>query len=194
MQHLGTQTIETKRLILRKFTMDDAEQMFQNYASDPEVTKYLMWPTHRSIADSREILKKWVDGYEEPAFYQWAIILKNAEKGPIGGISVVSHKERAQSAEVGYCIGKEFWHQGITSEALEAVITFLFDEVGFQRIEAYHDVNNPNSGAVQQKCGMQYEGTSRRASWNNQGICDVKRYAILNTDPRPVLKQSHIPN
>ena len=68
------------------------------------------------------------------------------------------------------------------TEALEAVIQFLFAEVGMNRIEANHDILNPHSGCVMRKCGMKYEGTSRSAGRNNQGICDVAKYAILKTD------------
>ena len=59
---------------------------------------------------------------------------------------------------------------------------FLFTEVGMNRIEAKHDINNPHSGCVMQKCGMKYEGTSRASNRNNQGICDVAQYAILREE------------
>ena len=70
----------------------------------------------------------------------------------------------------------------MTTEALQCVIDFLFNEVGMQRIESRHDPRNENSGVVMKKCGMQYEGTLRRADWNNQGICDASYYAILAED------------
>jgi ribosomal-protein-alanine N-acetyltransferase len=84
--------------------------------------------------------------------------------------------------EIGYCIGRSWWNCGITSEALAAVIDFLMDEVGAQRVEACHDPRNPNSGAVMRKCGMQYEGTQRQAGINNSGKCDLCWYAILARD------------
>ena len=65
------------------------------------------------------------------------------------------------------------------SEALKAVMDFLFDEVGFNRLESRHDPNNPNSGKVMVKCGMKYECTMQRSDWNNQGICDASWYALL---------------
>ena len=68
------------------------------------------------------------------------------------------------------------------SEALTAVMQFLFKNVGMNRIEAKHDINNPHSGGVMKKCGMKYEGTSRASDRNNQGICDIARYAILRDD------------
>jgi ribosomal-protein-alanine N-acetyltransferase len=80
---------------------------------------------------------------------------------------------------IGYCIGKKYWNQGITSEALNRIIKFFFEEVGVNRIESRHDPNNPNSGKVMKKCGMKYEGTIRQADINNQGICDYSEYGIL---------------
>lgn len=178
MKHFGTKLLETNRLILRRFTLDDADAMYRNWAGDPEVTKFLTWPTHTSPAISAMILTDWVQGYEKSNFYQWAIVPK-AFGEPIGSIAVVNINDGLAIAHIGYCIGKNWWHQGIMSEALKAVMDYLFDEVGANRIEAVHDPNNPHSGGVMRKCGMTYEGTLRQSSRNNQGICDACWYAIL---------------
>lgn len=139
MNHLGTKTMETDRLILRPFTLEDAPAMYRNWASDPEVTKYLTWPTHSELG-----ITQWV--------------------------------------EIGYCIGRNWWHRGYMSEALKALIRFFFEEVNVGRIQARHDPRTPNSGAVMSKCGMTYEGTLRRADRNNQGICDAAVYGILREE------------
>lgn len=181
LQHKGTQLIETVRLILRPFVMEDAQAMFDNWASDPEVTKYLTWPAHTSVEISRMVMKDWVQSYENKEAYQWAIELK--ETGTlIGSVSVVRQDAELGSAEIGYCMGKAWWHQGIMSEAVAAVIEFLFTKVGFNRIEARHDPRNPHSGGVMKKCGMKYEGISRQSDRNNQGICDAAHYAIARSD------------
>ena len=176
--HKGTQTIETSRLILRKAIREDAESMFRNWASDPEVTKYLTWPAHSSIAVTDMVIGSWLQEYEKENYYQWMIVLK-ALGEPIGSISVVRLNERVEEAEIGYCIGKAWWRKGIVTEALTAIIAYLFDEVGMNRVAARHDPNNPNSGGVMRKCGMKYEGTNRACDRNNQGICDAAHYAIL---------------
>ena len=178
--HKGTQTIETKRLILRKAVLADAEPMFRNWANDAEVTKYLTWSPHENVDATRAILASWAEEYKNDDYYQWMIVLKEIDQ-PIGSL-LASTVGRAQSAHIGYCIGKTWWHQGLMSEALRAVINYLFDEVGYHRIESMHDPNNPHSGAVMRKCGMQYEGTSRASDRNNQGICDAAHYAILRSD------------
>lgn len=179
--HKGTQTIETSRLILRRAVRDDAEPMFRNWASDSEVTKYLTWPTYEKVETAHQILDLWASEYEKPNYYQWMIVLKELGE-PIGSISVVRQNDRVEEAEIGYCIGSHWWHKGIMTEALNAVIEYLFIEVGMNRVAARHDPNNPHSGGVMRKCGMKYEGTHRACDRNNQGICDAAQYAILRSE------------
>ena len=181
LKHKGTQTIETSRLILRRAIREDAEPMFRNWASDPEVTKFLTWQPHECIDVTQEILESWLAEYEKNHYYQWMIVLKEIGE-PIGSISVVRQNDRVEDAEIGYCIGRPWWHKGIMSEALSAVIEYLFTEVGINRIAARHDPNNPHSGGVMRKCGMKYEGTHRACDRNNQGICDAAQYAILRSE------------
>ena len=181
MNHLGTQHIETSRLYLRRFTLDDAQAMYDNWASDPEVTKFLTWPTHGSVEISHMVLSDWVSQYDHENYYQWAIVPKSLDQ-PIGSIAVVRLDDRVGKAEIGYCIGRSWWHQGTMSEALGVVIDFLLNQVGVNRVEACYDPNNPHSGAVMAKCGMTYEGTQRRAGINNQGVCDLSWYAIISDD------------
>lgn len=182
MTHKGTVTLETERLILRRFTMYDAEMMFRNWASDPEVTKYLTWPTHKNPDISREVIKNWISGYEADNKYDWAIELKTIRE-PIGSIAAVKVEDNIDSVHIGYCIGKPWWHKGYTSEALTSLVRFFFEEIGANRIEARFDPRNPNSGRVMEKAGLIYEGTMRQADRNNQGgLCDASYYAILADD------------
>ena len=177
MKSLGTVTLETKRLILRRPVMDDAEAMLRNWASDPEVTKHLTWPPHENL----EVSRKYISQRNDDREYNWFIELKSIGE-PIGSISVVDSEPEIGMVQIGYCIGRKWWHTGITSEAFAEVIRFLFEEVGANRIEALHDPRNENSGKVMQKCGLKYEGTMRQAGRNNRGICDLSFYAILRED------------
>lgn len=183
MNHQGTKVIETNRLILRPFRISDAEKVFANWASDPEVTRFLTWPTHTSVDVTRKVLDHWVASYERPDYYQWAICLKENDE-PIGSMAVVDGDFRIGRAEIGYCISKSWWGKGITAEAFRAVIDFLFGEAEVNRIEARHDVMNPNSGRVMQKCGLKLEGIFPDFGCNNQGVCDIAQYAILKKDWR----------
>ena len=182
MKHCGTQRLETDRLILRRYEIDDATAMFKNWASDPEVTKFLMWQTHSSEEVSKSIITDWLTQYSDEKYYHWCIVLKENGDEPIGDIAVVHMNEDVSMMHIGYCIGRKWWHQGVTSEALKAVMDYLFDVVNVNRIESRHDPRNPNSGKVMQKCSMKYEGTLRSSDWNNQGICDACYYALLKSE------------
>lgn len=178
MIHKGTVKLETERLTLRRYVAEDADAMFRNWVNDPEVTRFLTWQPHGSIDLTRKILLSDISKYENLSYYQWAIVPKSLNE-PIGGINVVNINESCNGVEVAYRIGKAWWHQGYASEALSAVIKFLFEQVGVNRIAAMYDTRNPNSGAVMSKCGMSYEGTLRQAGCNNQGIYDAACYSIL---------------
>ena len=133
MKHSGTQRLETERLVLRRFVNEDAVAMYKNWAADEEVTKYLTWPPHPNQEVSQKVVEDWVKAYDNESYYQWAIVLK--EKGePIGSIAVVHMNEDVSMVHIGYGIGKTWWHNGITSEALKAVMDFLFDIVDVNRI------------------------------------------------------------
>lgn len=181
MQHTGTQTITTERLILRRFTIEDAEPMFRNWANDPDVTEYLMWQHHTDIGVTQEILEDWIKRYENDDFYLWAIVPKEFGE-PIGSISIVQQRDDISMVHVGYCIGKKWWHGGYTSEALAALIDYFFEKTDANRIESRHDPRNPNSGRVMKKCGMKYEGTLRQSDYNNKGICDAAYYGLLREE------------
>lgn len=182
MKNIGTQTIETKRLILRKTIDSDAEPMFYNWANDSRVTKYLIWSPYESVQQLKDSYHKYLlEHADDPEFYDWKIVLKELNE-PIGSIGVVNKQPEIEEVEIGYCIGYRWWHKGIMTEALTAVIKYLFKEVGVNRIVAHHDINNPHSGDVMKKCRLQYEGIRRQGGKNMQGICDIACYAILKED------------
>jgi len=181
MKNLGTKTIETQRLMLRKFILNDADDMYGNWANDDEVTKHLTWPTHTDVEVTKKVLNQWIIEYEDDTNYQWGIELKE-NKEVIGSIGVVNSNNSIDSIELGYCIGRKYWNHGITCEALAALIKFFFEEVEVKRIEARHDSNNPNSGKVMMKCGLKYEGKRIKADKNNSGICDISLYGMTVDD------------
>ena len=181
LNHQGTKKLETERLILRQFKIEDYVEMYNNWACEDAVTKFLTWQTHTNQYVTKSVLADWIPKYENKDFYNWAIELKE-ENRLIGNISVVSLREETLSAILGYCIGSKWWGKEIMPEAGKAVLKYLFEEVGFNRIAANHDKNNPKSGRVMQKIGMTYEGTLRSAGFCNQGIIDDVRYSILKSE------------
>ena len=181
MKNIGTQKIITDRLILRRFTVNDAEDMFHNWANDSEVTKYLRWPPHLNVDVSRKLLNEWSSSYSDLAYYAWAITLKENHM-VIGSIGIMDVSENDERGEIGYCIGKNWWGNGVMTEVLKAVISFGFHQVGFNRLEADHSINNPASGRVMQKAGMVYEGIAMQKYKANLGFQDCKLYSILKDD------------
>ena len=181
LNHQGTKKLETERLILRQFKIEDYVEMYNNWACEDVVTKFLTWQTHTNQDVTKSVLADWISKYANKDFYNWAIELKE-ENRLIGNISVVSLREETLSAILGYCMGSKWWGKEIMPEAGKAVLKYLFEEVGFNRIAANHDKNNPKSGRVMQKIGMTYEGTLRSAGFCNQGIIDDVRYSILKSE------------
>jgi len=180
--HTGSVRLETERLILRPTSITDAEQMFNNWASDPEVTRYLKWQPHADIEATKSVLAGWDKDNERLDYYHWGIALK--ETGQIiGTCGTFGISEKNHSTELGYCMSRVHWGKGIMSESVAAVITHLFNTVGVNRIAACHDPNNIGSGRVMQKCGMVFEGIKRQAGFTaRRGFFDLACYAILKSD------------
>ena len=181
MIHKGTQVIFTERFILRRFTLADTAPAFENWMSDEKVTPFLTWQPYTKLSAARGTLARWISAYDNDEFYLWAITLKD-DALPIGSIDARIIDEKAGYMRIGYCLGSKWWCQGIMTEALRAVIKFLFDEVRASRIEARHAPANPASGEVMKKCGMRYEATLKNAAWCNIGVYDTVVYSVLRTD------------
>ena len=181
MNHIGTKTMETSRLILRRFKKDDSKDMFKNWASDPKVTKYLSWEAHENIKKSEDIINMWISNYDDNTVYNWAIELKEANE-VIGNIAVVSLDENNKSCEIGYCIGSSYWNKGIMTEAFQKVIEYLFKEVCINRISAKHYVENIASGKVMEKCKLTYEGTFRELEFRKDRFWSLAVYSILRSE------------
>lgn len=182
LNHRGTITINTDRLILRKFSIDDVEDMFYNWANDEEVAKYLSWSPHGTIEVTKEVISEWICAYEMSTVYNWAIELKATGK-VIGSICVIEINDKNCRCEVGYCISRAYWNKGIMTESLKAANRFLFSEVGINRIQAKHDTKNIASGKVMEKAGMKYEGTLKQYKIHKDGTFgDLNMYAIVKED------------
>lgn len=152
MNNKGTVVLETERLILRRFTLDDAEEIFNNWGSDPEVSKYVRWSTHKSIDDTKVYLDSVMKKYRNNEF-EWALSLKDTGEliGAMGAF--ISEDDRI---EVGYNTARKHWRKGYTTEALRAVMNYLINDVGIRRFRCSHAKLNPASGAVMQKVGFKY--------------------------------------
>lgn len=172
--------LETPRLRLRKLTMRDAQDIFA-YSRDPQVAKYVLWDAQTSLSDARAYLRFMLRKYRmgEPA--SWGIEWKQSGQ-IIGTIGFMWVQRENAAAEVGYSLHRSFWNRGIMTEALLEVLRFGFGSMNLNRIEAQHETQNPASGAVMRKCGMQKEGTLRQRLMNKGRYVDVDLYAILRRD------------
>ena len=178
--HAGTLEITTERLKLRRFLLSDAEDMFKNYASDERVTEFLPWRAYEDADGVKSYLEQIIPKYFEDNNYNWAI---EYDDEVIGAIGASRFSEKNRSCEVGYCLGHNFWNMGIISEALSAVIKFLFGVVNVRRISVRHDAENPASGRVMAKCGMRQEGRQKEYYIRHDGtVSDSVIYGILKKE------------
>lgn len=176
----GTQILHTKRLTLRKFVLGDAQAMFDTWANDERVTRFLTWCPHGSVEVTKQLLEMWCATYESLSTYNWVM---EFEGKIIGNISVVKIDKKSEYADLGYCMGYDYWNKGLMTEAVKAVIDYLFEEVGVHRIGICHAVKNPASGKVAQKCGLTLEGTKRECHKAPTGeFFDISDYGILQSE------------
>ncbi|WP_257478584.1 GNAT family N-acetyltransferase [Acidipropionibacterium jensenii] len=183
MNHLGTITLATDPLVLRRLSVDDAQEMYDNWASDPQVTRHLGWLAHPDVDESRSVLTDWTSHYLEPDWYAWGVTLRDSGV-LIGTINVVALVRAAALCQIGYCYGRQWWGQGLATEALRAVTDFLIGQVGAHKVESVHDPRNPASGRVMTKAGLRQEGIRRQAHHSSLGICDSCYHGILANEWR----------
>lgn len=171
--------LETERLILRKFKISDAKDMYESYCSRDIVTKYLRWLPHKSVEDTIEYLREIVlPKYHQEYTYRWAIELKESKK-VIGCIDIVYIDLSTKKCTIGWVLSDDYWSKGIMTEAAKKVVEFIFKE-GFTRVQSHHHVENIASGKVMQKIGMTYEGRLRKYDLDRYGqIIDCEIYAIV---------------
>ena len=151
------EAIETEHLLLRHFKMEDAGDMYRNWASDPEVTKYLTWWPHRNVEETKQIISLWLDELKDHETYHYAIVIKKTGE-VIGATGIVNRN--GNEAEIGYCLAKRYWNGGIMTEATKALIDRLLKS-GFKKITARAHVDNEGSNRVLEKCGLKYIGEQR---------------------------------
>ncbi|WP_276540977.1 GNAT family N-acetyltransferase [Salipaludibacillus agaradhaerens] len=173
-------TLTTDRLMLRKITEEDAEDMFY-YASDEEVSRYVTWDTHPSLKETKAFIDHILIKYENNELAPWGIVLKETNK-LIGTIDFVTWTPAHRVAEIGYALSRKYWGDGIMTEAMKAVVKFGFQSMDLMRIEAKCFDINRGSARVMEKVGMRYEGTMRQAMIVKGKPRNLLLYAILKDD------------
>ena len=167
--------METERILLRYWQESDAEALFK-YASDPDVGPRAGWPAHKSVEESREIIRTFFHNDTT-----WAIVLKETGEA-IGCIGYYTHETSnipigENDCEVGYWVGKPFWNQGICTEALKLMLDYCINEKHFENIWADHFTGNPASGRVMEKCGFSDTGML-----NSKAMSDIATHNVSDTE------------
>ena len=183
MKFLGTKTLETERLILRKIKIEDAEIAFKNWCNSDMVDKYVMWKRHENVNVTINLYKNWIKEYDDLKTFRWIVELKE-NHDLLGTIDVPSKKYMdAGAVEIGYCYSDKYWNKGYATEVLNRIIRYLFLECDANIIFAAFMENNPASGKVMKKCGMTFEGTLRaRVKDKENKINDLLYYSITKDE------------
>lgn len=158
--HIGTDTIETERLILRKFKISDDEAMLKYWIADEIIQSLYSEPVYTTKAEVDELLEKYINSYQKNDYYRWAIIEKNSGEC-IGQIAYFLVDSKNNFAEIEYCIGSDFQCKGYATEATKAVIQYGFDKINLHKVQICTKTINKPSKRVIEKCGFTYEGTLR---------------------------------
>jgi ribosomal-protein-alanine N-acetyltransferase len=170
-------SVETKRLILRKLKVSDADDIYE-YAKNPEVSRYTIWKRHKSPAVSRGFIKYVLSEYRKGIPESWGMVLKENNKF-IGTCGFNKYRPCFKSAEIGYAMSRDYWGKGLMTEAVKAVIGFGFKKLGLHRISANAMPANKGSERVMKKCGMKYEGLQRGAIFAKGKYHNLRVYSIL---------------
>jgi len=176
-------SLDTPRLLLRRLTLDDAQDVF-GYASDPEVARYTTWQSHGTIDDTMIFLNGAMTLYANGQVSPWGVEHKQ-DRRVIGTCGYVYWLPRHARAEIAYAIGRRYWNQGLMTEAVREIIAFGFRVMQLNRIEARCDVPNIASARVMEKVGMTFEGVLRQHMFSKGVYVDLKLYSILRREWRP---------
>lgn len=181
MTHIGTQTIETQRLILRKFELSDAPCAYRYWAGVEEIQKNYAEPTYETLEKTEELLSQYIEKCESDDYYRWAVVLKETGEC-VGMVAFYLVNTDFEFGEIEYCIGKDFQNKGYITEATRALIDYGFEKIGFNRIQICCRDNNPKSRRVIEKCGFTFEGTLREYFKFEGEFCGRHYFSILSKE------------
>ncbi len=171
---MRTPVLETDRLILRPLRAADAEEVYQNWGSDPEVSRFMSWSAHENVEVTRQWLIASEANIDIDGAYEWGFERKSDHK--LIGCGGIFFKDYKRMYELGYNIMKDCWHQGYTTEAARRILKFAVTELNQRYIYAYHAKGNPNSGKVMEKVGFYYIGDREYDSMDGTKHFEAREY------------------
>ena len=173
-------TLETERLILRKITPDDSEDMYE-YSKCPEVTKYLTWNIHTGPKQTAAYIRLLQKKYAEGVFWDFGVEYKENGKF-IGTCGFSSFDKDKNSGEIGYVLSPEYWGMGLAKEACTSVMNFGFTTFDLDKIFARFIEGNLSSERVMQKLNMKHEATYKNSFFIKNSYKTVVEYSISKED------------
>lgn len=185
--HIGTDTITTERLILRRFEYTDDEAMLKNWVADEKVQSMYSEPVYSTKEAVRELLDKYIGSYDRDDYYRWAIIEKESGEC-IGQIAYFLVDSKNHFAEIEYCIGSCFQRRGYATEATKAVISYGFDRIKLHKVQICTKTINAPSKRVIEKCGFTYEGTLRDYFYMNGEYVGRLYFSMLKSEYEKIYK------
>lgn len=170
------QTIETKRLVLRRVAEEDLKDIFE-ISSNPEVTQHISWETHQSLEQTRELLNKYLDSYNQNTIRDWGVELKESKK-IIGLAGFLPEPKDINEPDIGYIFNKDYWHKHFATEAVQEILKFGFEKANLKKITAYCVEHHQPSQKVLTNCGFSFE--KHDTIQTQKGSTEkVKRFTIL---------------
>lgn len=180
-KHVGTNTIDTQRLVLRRFKYSDDEAMLKYWISDEKIQSLYSEPVYTTKEEVKELLDKYIGSYEKDDYYRWAIIEKSSGEC-IGQIAYFLVDSRNNFSEIEYCIGSHFQCKGFATEATKAVIEYGFNQMNLHKVQICTKTINAPSRRVIEKCGLTYEGTLRDYFYMNGEYVGRLYFSILRSE------------
>ncbi|MUG43579.1 GNAT family N-acetyltransferase [Paenibacillus woosongensis] len=174
----------TNRIYLRRFILKDISDYY-DLASDPDVTAYTMWNTHRVLDESQAYVDSVLRKYNNKEAYHWGIIARESGK-LIGRTGFISFDVAHDRTEIGFVISKKYWGQGIVVEATREILCYAFDTIGINRVEGRCNHDNVGSRRVMEKLGMKFEGILRKQLKIKGNYTDQKLYSLVRDDLQAV--------
>lgn len=179
--HIGTETIKTERLTLRRFEFTDDEAMLKYWIADEKIQSMYAEPVYTTKEEVKGLLDKYIGSYEREDYYRWAII-DDASGECIGQIAYFLVDSKNHFAEIEYCIGSQFQRRGYATEATKAVVKYGFEKIDLHKVQICTKTINKASKRVIEKCGFTYEGTLRDYFFFNGEYVGRMFYSMLRSE------------
>jgi ribosomal-protein-alanine N-acetyltransferase len=178
--HIGTQPIETPRLLLRPFQMEDAPSAWANWASDAVSQALLNEPVYATLEETQALLQRYIEQYDcvDRIRYRWVIVEKSSG-ACIGQIAYFWVDVQNHYGELEYCVGRAYRRRGCCTEAVRAVMAYGFERIHFHKVQVCHMEGNEASRGVIMKCGFRYDATLRDCFYIDGAYCGRAYYSML---------------